>query len=257
MSKVNKYNMITWDDDGTPSTSCASEYSYPIIEGDVINFYINFFANMALDASGWEIGWWTPGSVFIEDITTLNVDSIDGINSNVYGSVTVGVLPRSLLRLVIYDPDNYDEIKYWSNPFKFVTSTSGTSVLKYRNARSVLNYEFENITTFYNQVRINVRIGEPIVASDVTGYMTSAGRKVRSRSLHTVTREFETQFFDEYAHQGFEAATQMSAIYFDSVRYERAIDAQYTQQTVPKDYSFWLGRLRLEQYDFTAVAANT
>lgn len=249
--------MIVWDDDGSPSTDCENEYMYPIIEGDTIGFYINFFDDFAEDASGWKIGWWTPDAIIIEDIDVLIEDDIDGINKNLYGEVTVGVLPRSPLRLVIYDPDNYDSIEYWSTGFRFKTSTAGTSVLKYRNHRNVLNFEFENVLTFYNQNRIDVRIGEPIAANDTVGYEISSGHKVRSKTTHRVTREFETQFFDEYAHQGFNAATEMSHFYFDNIRYERDIGAQYNQETVSKEYSFWLGRIRLEQYDFTAVASNT
>ena len=90
--------------------------------------------------------------------------------------------------------------------------------MKYRNYRNILNFEFENVTSFYNQIRIGVRIGEPITTPDITGYEISSGHKVRSKVTHRLTREFETQFFDEYGHQGFEAATQMSEIYLDTRR---------------------------------------
>jgi hypothetical protein len=237
MSLVNKYNMIVWDDDGIPNISCENEYTYPIVESDTISFYVNFFGTMPEDASGWHIGWWTPDMIFIENIATLSVDDIDGINSNLYGSVTVGVLPRSLLRLVIYDPDDYDDIKYWSSGFRFKTATANTSVLKYRNSQSILNFEFENVPTSYNQVRIDVRIGEPISTQDTEGYEVSTGHKVVSKSIH--------------------AATRMSHVYFDNIRYERPVGGQYTQETVSKEYKFWLGRIRLEQYDYTVVASNT
>lgn len=257
MSLINKYNMIVWDDDGSPSTSCVNEYTYPIIEGDTIGFYINFYTPLTEDASGWQIGWWTSGAIILGNIAALSEDVIDGANRNLYGEVTVGVLPRTLLRLVIYDPSDSNAIKYWSKGFRYKTSSANTSVFKYRNYRNVLNYEFENVTAFYNQVRIDVRIGEPIAANDTEGYEVTTGHKVRSKTIHRVSREFETQFFDEQAHQGFNAATEMSHFYFDNERYERDTGAQYTQETVSKEYSFWLGRLRLEQYDFTAVASNT
>ena len=248
MSLINKYNMIVWDDDGSPATTCVNEYAYPIVEGDTIGFYINFYGSMQEDASGWEIGWWTPSAIFLGDIATLTEDSVDGTNRNLYGEVVVGVLPRSILRLVIYDPSDSNAIKYWSKAFRFKTSTANTAVFKYRNYRSVLNYEFENVSTFYNQVRVDIRIGEPIAASDTDGYEITTGHPVRSKTVHRVTREFETQFWD---------ATEMSHIYFDGERYERPIGGQYTQETVSEEYSFWLGRIRLEQYDFTVVASNT
>jgi hypothetical protein len=257
MSLINKYNMIVWDDDGSPLDSCANEYAYPILEGDTIGFYINFFDNMATDASAWEVGWWVPNEIILGDIATLNEDVIDGTNRNLYSEVTVGVLPRSLLRLVIYDPDDSNAIKYWSRAFRFKTTSANTAVFKYRNYRNVLNYEFENVSAFYNQVRIDIRIGEPITTNDTEGYDITTGHRIRSKTVHRVTREFETQFWDEYAHQGFNAATEMSHFYFDGIRYERDTGAQYTQETVSKEYSFWLGRIRLEQYDYTAVASNT
>lgn len=257
MSLANKYNMIVWDDAATVRESVANEYSFPIIEGDVIKFYINFFDDFTQNVSAWELGWWTPGGIVIPNIATLNEDSIDGINKNLYAEVTVGVLPRDTLRLVLYDTDDSNAIEYWSSAFRFKTSSAGTSVLKYRNYRNILNFEFENVTTFYNQVRIDVRIGEPISTQDTTGYDISTGHRVVSKSTHRVTREFETQWFDEYVHQGFDAATRMSEVYFDDERYERDIGAQYIQETLAKDYAQWLGRIRLEQYNLTTVASNT
>ena len=257
MSLINKYNMIVWDDDGSPPDNCENEYSYPIVVGDTIGFYINFFDNMQEDVSAWEIGWWIPNTIILGNIATLNEDDVDGTNKNLYGEVTVGVLPRSLLRLVIYDTDDSNAIKYWSKPFRFRTSTEGTSVFKYRNYRNILNYEFENVATFYNQVRIDVRIGEPIATADTDGYDITTGHPVRSKTVHKLTREFETKFWDERAHQGFSAATEMSHIYFDGVRYERPIGSQYNQETLGKDFPFWLGRIRLEQYNYTVVASNT
>jgi hypothetical protein len=257
MSKVNKYNLIWWDDDGAPLATCDDEYTLPVIEGDTLSFYVNFFDSYTDSIDTYELGWWCEGAIIIRNIATLTADAVDVINRNIYATVTIGVLPRSLIRLVIYDTADSDAIKLWSVGFRFKQLTTGTAVMRYRNYRDTLNFAFENVTAFYNEHRVDVRIGEPIASLDTDGYETADGHTVISKSIHKVTREFETQDFDEHAHAGFNAATRMSDLYFDGERYERTAGAQYTQETIGKDYSFWFGRIRLEQYDYTAVATNT
>lgn len=257
MNPVNKYNPIIWASGETPDTDCSAEYSFPHVTGDTVSFYINFDTPISSDITNWQLGIWIPdNAIVIPNIATINKDDIDGVNFNIYASLVLGAMPGPWFRLVISDIGDSNRIKYWSSPFHPQSSSDDTIVLKYRNSFNQMNFYYENITTFYNQVRINAILAEPIPVREVTGYKTTSGHFVNAKSVYKKSKLLKTLFLDELAHDGISAMIHHDEIYFDLVRYYSE-DNNYEIENIQAETEFWNGSVRLFLYDYTLVASNT
>ena len=256
MSKVNKYNFMRWDNDGTPSTSCEDAYLLPVMVNDTFSFYINFDDPISDVTTNWELGLWIPDdAIVIRNIATISEDDVDGTNHNLYSSFTVGVFPGPWFRLVIYDTADSDAIKYWSSPLRYKTSDFNTFVIKYRNNFSILNFEYENVLSYTNQFRITGRIAEQLATKNTTGYELSSGQYEIAKNIYRKTQEIQTYGFDQYAHEAFYAAIGSSDLYFDDVRHEATEDT-YAQDP-QGEATQWHGSVRMQIFDYTVVASNT
>jgi len=254
---VNKYNFLRWDDDGSPATTCDDNYLLPVMENDTLSFYINFDDPISDDITNWELGVWIPDdAIVIRDIATISEDDVDGTNNNLYATVTIGVYPGPWFRFVIYDTGDGDAIKYWSNPLKYKTDDYNTYVIKYRNDFNILNFEYENVESYTNQFRITGRIGDQLTTKDTTGYELSSGLFEIAKSIFRKTEDIQTYGLDQYTHEAFYAAIGHSHLYFDNVRHE-ATDQDTYAQNPQGEVTRWNGAVRMQIFDYTAVASNT
>lgn len=255
MSQVNKYNLFRWDDDGSPDTTC-SQYAVPTMSGDVIGCYINFDDPISDDISNWELGIWVPSAIVVRDIATINAVDLDGTTKDLYFEYTVGSLPR-WFRFVIYDTADADAIKYWSNGLKFKTVAGYTMKIKYRNDYNQINFNYEQVPSFYNQARIDAQIGEPRPITDTVGYRTSLGLPVTSKNIYSKQVQLVPFMLDAEAHMAMAVAVKSRYFYLDDTRYYTLQGDTYDSGAVDQYYPRWSGRVTLYEYGYTVVASNT
>jgi len=254
MNSSNYYNFISWESGATPAATITDEAVYPFITGDSINFYINFYTPIDVDVSAWKIGIWLPAvGIVLGNIGTLNQDSVDGVNFNLYASLTLGVMPGPWFRLVLYEGTT---VKYWSSPFTPRTVSTNTIVLKYRNSFNILNFEYENITTFYNKLRIMAKLGEPRVERESIGYDISSGLFVSAKSVLKISKNLAIFGLDENGHNAMGALPAHDEIYLDDIRYYAA-DQNYEPENITSEHYLWNGKIRLYKYEQTVIASNT
>ena len=255
MSLVNKYNFLRWDDDGSPLTSCEDNYILPVVAADVLKFYINFDSPISDDTSTWKLGiWLSDVGIAIRDIATMTEVDIDGTNHDIYVEYTLNALPGPWFRLVIYDGS--DNIKYWSNALRYyAVEPDNTYVVKYRNSFNRVNFNYEDITAFYNQFRINGRVADRVPQREVTGYTISSGHWIQAKDIHRAIETVQTYFLDKYTHEAMMAAVSCDEFYIDTVRYY-AGENEYSG-TPQGESQRWNAEIKMYLYDYTVVASNT
>lgn len=255
MSQVNRYNLIRWDNDGSPPTTCT-QYALPVISGDTVGAYINFDDPISNDGSSWELGIWVPSAIVVRNIATLsNIEVISGVY-DLYFEYVAGSLPR-WFRFVIYDPTDSDAIKYWSNGFNFKTSSDNKLVLKYRNSYNQINFNYEQATSFYNQCRIDAILGEPRPVTDNVGYQTSLGIPATSKNIFSKQWKIVTLMMDAEAHMAMAVALKTDEFYLDGTRYYTRGEDIYDDGAVDQYLQLFNGNCLIYEYDYTVVASNT
>jgi hypothetical protein len=182
-----------------------------------------------------------------EDITTLVKDVISGSDYRWYADVfEFPPVGNGCYRFVIEDTIS-GNIFYISDEIEVVDSTDGLMFCRYRNGKNMLNYNYEGLSSFYNQFHVEMKKRKPARNESTEGYELTSGSFKRVRTTLTKTWEFVTGWFDETEHE----ATHAMAVHNDlNIVFNGNFNAMTKSED--SDYSVdWQ-----EDYEFMQVAFN-
>lgn len=143
----------------------------------------------------------------VKDVATLSTDILSGGFRFFTETFVFPQVEPGCYRFIIVDVDSNENVLYISDPFDVVNSESGLMYCKYRNAKNILNYNYEGIESFYNRTHIELIKRKPLRPTTTQGYVLSTGSFKRVRTLLTKTWEFVTGWFDTTEHDAVQAAT--------------------------------------------------
>jgi hypothetical protein len=187
-----------------------------------------------------------------EDIATLTKDIISGTDYRWYvDSFVFPSVENGCYRFIVEDTIS-GNVFYISDQIEVVDSDEGLMLVKYRNAKNILNYDYETLTTFYNQFHIEMFKRKPQRPETTEGYSLVDGSFKRVRTVLTKTYEFITGWFDEPEHDATHAMTIHSTLdvayggNYNAMNKPDNSDYNYDWQD---NYEFIQGSVRLEEDD--------
>jgi hypothetical protein len=235
----------------------SNTYAIPTVYLDEVNYYFNT-EDLITDASfsTWRLALLnTSNTIAYDNIATLVQDVITGAEFRWYFQWVVPDLAYGCYRPIIYDSAT-NNIKFISEALLQVTNqTDQTSIIKYRNAVNIQSYNYETLTTWYNQHRLWLIKRAPQRAKESIGYNITSGTFERVRTVVTKSYEFVTEFLDENASDAFDVATIHSDFRIDvgtgMQRYRLPEDSEF-QQEWTENYNLADASVRLELMDFSS-----
>ncbi len=136
-----------------------------------------------------------------DDIAILSKDIISGSDYRWYAdSFEFPVVSTGCYRFVVLDSADSDQVLYMSDEIEVVDDDAGLMYVNFRNAKNILNYNYEVLTTFYNKTHVEMLHRKPLRPTSTQGYTLSSGSFKRVRTLLTKSFEFVTGWFDEKEH---------------------------------------------------------
>jgi len=255
MDYVNQNNFCRWISD---LSDAECYYAMPLYEGDDISIFANFeLDDYLVPFSGLKLGLWNEDlGIYLEDIATLNQIVISGDIYSVYADTwVVPELAPLNYRFVLYNGSA--NIFYYSNTFSKINITGHTAIIKYNHVVNTLGYLYEDAPTFYNQYRIDLRIGSPTYNENVKGYETYEGDVINVKSDIQKLVKFSTRFFDEGTHEAFFSMLAHSEILIDGVEYKKSQDSSYEISWPDSDYNkIANGEVNLLKVDYSAAVKS-
>ena len=135
-----------------------------------------------------------------EDVATLTKDIISGTDYRFYADTfTFPTVQTGCYRFIIMDLTD-STILYISNKIEVVDSDTDLMYVNFRNAKNILNYNYEGLTTYENKTHVEMFNRKPLRPVATEGYKLSDGSFKRVRTLLTKSFEFVTGWFDESEH---------------------------------------------------------
>ncbi len=187
------------------------------------------------------------------DITILAKDIISGTDYRWYAEdFQFPEVATGCYRFVVLDLADNDKVLYMSDEIEVVASDTDLVYVTFRNAKNILNYNYETLLTFYNKTHVEMLYRKPLRPTTTQGYTLSGGSFKRVRTLLTKSFEFVTGWFDEKEHD----AMQEMIIHSDL---SIAIDGNFKAMNLTEDseyaldwqenYEFIQGSIRLQVDD--------
>ncbi len=235
-----------------------TNFSVNFICGDSFSFYANLdtlqntTSSLRLDLIDVD-----GDNTFIQGIVpTLTKDIISGSDYRFYAdseSIPIGC-PVGCFRFAVIQVTTGAAL-YYSNVFQ-INSTSAffTKKIRYRNPIDILNFNYEDLTTFKNEVRIRLVNRNPSYPIDRIGYELIDGSFNPVRSTSGMEYEFITENYNDLDHEAWNAATIQTLEVFNETNgtwetFKRGAEASYEVEWQNNNYPFADGSINLEQVD--------
>lgn len=179
-------------------------YLYNVPNGIDHSFYINdsapvtnTFANLRLSVFDVE------GNEVISNASSLSQVSISGGYQVYAEDVNItGLVGNKTYRYIIYDTSD-DSIVYILNWFKFTNEVGGLVKVSYRNSSDIFNFEYETLSTYRNEIFLDLNVVDNQTELERTGYTeVSTGFYRNQKSQVKEYFTLESYFFDDVAHGG-------------------------------------------------------
>jgi hypothetical protein len=227
----------------------ACDYAMPLIAEDVVKGYTNFdIDDTVIPFADLKLGLFDD-SFYLYDIATLTQVVVSGDIYNVHFEWTVPVLPKGNFRFVLYEDTN--EVHYISNVFRYTANDLHTSIIKYRNTKNTLDYEYETATTFYNQFRIDLWEGRANWPEKSRGYETYEGGFIRTKSDIQKEREFKYSFASEGVLEAFTSALLHDEVYLDDIEFIKADGQSLTIEWGQDELEIGTGTISLQEVSYS------
>lgn len=188
----------------------------------------------------------------VEDVATLSTDILSGGYRFYSETFNFPEVEPGCYRFIIVDVAAGENVLYISDPFEVVSSDTGLLYSKFRNAKNILNYNYEGIPSFYNKTHIELLKRKPLRPLTTQGYILSDGSFKRIRTLLTKTWEFITGWWDTSEHDAAQAATVHSdlQLYIDD-NWESMNLSEGSEYTIEwqENYEFIQASVRMQIND--------
>lgn len=180
--------------------------------GDTFSFYANLDT---LDNLGTFDSWrldLVDANSFVTQyygIASLSQDFIAGYDYRFYlDSYEVSSsFQEGTYRMVIVDTSD-DSVIYISNQFNIAKSIAPyTKRIRYRNPLNILNFNYETLTSFKNEMRIDLVQRQPNYPTNRIGYTLVSGSFNPVRTTEGSNYEFITQAYEDLDHEAWSSST--------------------------------------------------
>lgn len=230
-------------------------YNHKYITGQIYSNYANLDnLETSVNFNYWRVDLVHADSFIqvVQDVMTLTKDIIDSDTGNYrwYTTFTFPQVPNNCYRFVIIDTTS-DAVVYISDTFE-VTTNNGLILCKWRNAKNMLNYNYQTLTSFYNVSHFELKRRKPNIVIQRNGYELSDGSFEPVRTVRGKTHEYVTGWFDEKEHDAMNALIIQSDVQVDiNGLYISVIFTEDTtyETDYQEDYEFIQAGFRLEQPD--------
>lgn len=184
-------------------------YKHKYVVGETYSFYNNsdtLETSASFNYCGLDLVHADTFIQAVEDVAVLSTDIFSGGYRFYADSFVFPPVAKGCYRFIILDLSAGENVLYVSDPFEVVTSDEGLIPIKYRNAKNILNFNYEGLASYYNIGHIELLRRHPQRGSTTDGYTLSSGTFKRVRTILTKTWEFITGWFDKNEHDAAQAA---------------------------------------------------
>lgn len=214
-------------DDNLPNaynkTKCI-KYKPLLVVGEEYSFYMNLlipstFASFA----NWKAALIKDNAIVYNNLAVLQQDFIDGTNFNIFFTFDMPAVSDGNYQIMIYNPIDAP-VYYFSNELQVVQNDSDYAdysvLMKYRNSQNLYNYRYENISDFYNVVRIHLNKIDIQSEGEFKSYKpVSTGRRRNLQTSLDKVVKLEAYYFDDDAHEAMMVLMAHDEIYINNRRY--------------------------------------
>jgi hypothetical protein len=194
-------------------------YKLPVFEGDVINFFINSPAEITgLVTTDLALGIFSCGELIAANVGTLSYYTGEtGIK--IHGSITIPVLYPGIYNYIIYNTVTM-ALVYISNPIELINDVSiqYTSMIKYRNKRNILGFNYVELPAFYNTVRVHVSLTDEQTTEDISEYNDVNYNIITPKLVIRKEHTLEIDYIDSNSHDALHLALRHTEVYLDDMR---------------------------------------
>ena len=182
------------------------------------------------------------------DVAVLSKDIISGTDYRWYAdSFEFPVVATGCYRFVILDLADNEKVLYMSDEIEVVDSDTGLIYVNFRNAKNILNYNYEGLPIFFNKTHVEMFHRKPLRPTSTQGYPLSSGSFFRVRTLLTKSLEFVTGWFDEKEHDAMQEMIIHSEL-------NMAIDGNFKLINLTQDNEYLLDWQ--ENYEFIQASVR-
>lgn len=184
-------------------------YKHKYVIGETYSFYNNsdeLETTASFNYCGLDLVHADTFIQVVEDVATISTDILSGGYRFYADSFVFPQVEEGCYRFIILDVSAGENVLYISDPFEVVSSDTGLIPIKYRNAKNILNFNYEALTSYYNRGHVELIRRHPQRESKTDGYGLSNGTFKRVRTILTKTWEFITGWFDEKEHDATHSA---------------------------------------------------
>lgn len=203
----------------TLPTEYGNENQYDDVENVVVNLFpsenLSFYANIDTLEDNANFASWSlrlihadSNIVAYADIAALTQDVISGSDYRFYldGYAVPEDFVDGCYRMIIVDETD-DSILYISNKVRLNnTIVPKTFQIRYRNTVNILNFNYETLSNFKNEVRIDLIKRQPSYPTVRDGYDLVSGSFNAVRTVKGKAFQFVTDAYNEDDHEAFNSA---------------------------------------------------
>lgn len=239
------------------------QYALPLYSGFTMKYYANFEnLSTASDFANWRVALVNNDNyaVVYDNIATLVKDTITGISFRWHFNWTVPALLVGCYRFVVYENSGNTVLYLSKNVFKYTEDAQDFCFIKYRNPVNIQNFNYEGLTTWYNQFYIWLKKRSPKRTVNSIGYDLTEGTFNRVRSVITKEYEFVSDFMDEDTTDAWQAAIVHKTLQIDSgegLQSYRLSDDSEIEQEFIENYPLAETTVRLELIDYASSNKST
>lgn len=241
----------------------VDRYSLPLFAGHQIYYYFNSIdLSTAGDFSNWRVALVNDvnHAIAYDNIATLTKDLITGISFRWYFDWTVPALLEGCYRFVIYENVGNTVLYLSENSFQYVADNDDICVVRYRNPVNIQNFNYEVLTSRYNQFRLWLKKRRPQRTIESVGYDLTDGTFNRVRSVVVKSYEFVTDMMDEVTTDAFNTALYHKTLEIDTGEGWQAFrlseDAEIEQEFT-ENYELADATVRLQLIEYASSNKST
>jgi hypothetical protein len=238
-------------------------YSLPLFAGHQLYYYFNSTnLSTAGDFANWRIALVRSDNLALQydNIATLTKDTITGISFRWYFDWTVPALNEGCYRFVVYENSGQTVLCLSENSFQYVADTDDLCVMRYRNPVNIQNFNYEGLTSRYNQFRLWLKKRRPQRSIESVGYDFTEGTFNRVRSVVIKSYEFVTDMMDEVTTDAFNTAIIHKTLEIDTGEGWQAFrlseDAEIEQEFT-ENYELADATVRLQLIEYASSNKST
>ena len=212
--------------------NAAHQYQPVFVQDKLFGFYTNFPQPLANDFQDYELTVVDEKfNILAQNIAPLQrapiVDPNDvdaGIHLYTHNNTFPSFDYKGVGYFLIIKNDRAD-VRYISNPIQIITESmlncSTIVPVRYRSNAYAYSTYYNLATEFEHAHYLNLILHQPTPGEQSNGYEDTSGVYQRTRSVMRKTGNVATQWFDDKAHEAFNAMCSHEILFIDGIAYRK------------------------------------